>query len=265
VCPGSRQTLEVLAEGALADLIATGARLIEPDSRVLSGALYPPAPGGLSLKTCDHTSQRRGTIVSAETLAYAVAHGELGDPRGFKRPVRITVPRNLPTDDVLLIRGAEARGGAKGKGRVDHRAADLGDSPPPSERFSSPIEPRTWEDAIELAILAERSDPSSPSVFVAETLDDIRWLAERATTIPELRAVIAPHIPSAMVSVLSGLGVLALRADGEALRRLAKAKSLSVPAQETWEGAKVALGLDAETVAVDWLAVGSERDFSTRS
>ena len=42
----SRQMLEVLAgSGALTDLIATGARLIEPDARVMTGELYPPAPG----------------------------------------------------------------------------------------------------------------------------------------------------------------------------------------------------------------------------
>jgi aconitate hydratase len=51
-------------------------------------------------------------VASAETLAYAVASGVVGDPRAFKRPVRVTVPRELPTDDVLL-----ARKPAAGKGR----------------------------------------------------------------------------------------------------------------------------------------------------
>ncbi|WP_394821058.1 aconitase family protein [Pendulispora albinea] len=100
----SRQMLEVLAEaGALADLIATGARLVEPDPRVASGALYPPPAGaGLSLSTGD--LPRGGVVVSAETLAYAVATGKIGDPRAFKRPVRVTVPRALPTDDVFVHR-----------------------------------------------------------------------------------------------------------------------------------------------------------------
>ena len=103
----SRQMLEVLAEsGALADLIATGARLLEPDPRVAVGALYPPPPGpGLSLSTCaGQDGPSRSIVVSAETLAYAVATGKMGDPRAFKRPVRVTVPRALPTDDVFVKR-----------------------------------------------------------------------------------------------------------------------------------------------------------------
>jgi len=115
----SRQMLEVLAEaGALGDLIATGARLVEPDPRLASGALYPPASdAGLCLTTCDPEPRTGGRtdaknaaqatqaiVVSAETLAYAVATGKLGDPRAWKRPVRVTVPRALPTDDVFVSR-----------------------------------------------------------------------------------------------------------------------------------------------------------------
>jgi aconitate hydratase len=132
----SRQMLEVLARaGAMTDLIATGARFLEPDARVASGDLYPSPPFGVALRTCDPGPRagkrddgddgesgdkrdsrdsrdktaaggaRNGAFVaSPETLAYAVATGELGDPRGFKRPVRITLPRELPTDDVLVAR-----------------------------------------------------------------------------------------------------------------------------------------------------------------
>lgn len=106
----SRQMLEVLASsGALADLIAAGARLIEPDARVMSGAIYPPpVTGGFSLRLTDPEPRLSGrasfVVASAETLAYAVAAGEIGDPRMFKRPVRVTVPRVLPTDDVLVVR-----------------------------------------------------------------------------------------------------------------------------------------------------------------
>ncbi len=104
----SRQMLEVLAQaGALADLIATGARILEPDPRLATGALYPPSGGGLALTTCDPdapAAEKGPIVVSAETLAYAVATGKLGDPRAWKRPVRVTVPRALPTDDVFVAR-----------------------------------------------------------------------------------------------------------------------------------------------------------------
>ncbi|HVJ90815.1 MAG TPA: aconitase family protein, partial [Labilithrix sp.] len=103
----SRQMLEVLSStGALTDLIATGARFIEPDARVMTGELYPAPSGGLSARTHDLepgiTAPKSVAIASAESLAYAVATGEMGDPRGFKRPVRVTIPRALPTDDVLV-------------------------------------------------------------------------------------------------------------------------------------------------------------------
>ncbi|HEY1955756.1 MAG TPA: aconitase family protein [Polyangiaceae bacterium] len=105
--PPTRQMLEVLAaEGALSDLIATGARLVEPDARVASGELYPSS--GLVAQSAD-LGAPNGVVASPETLAFAVATGALGDPRGFKRPVRVSVPRSLPTDDVLVLRGGPLR------------------------------------------------------------------------------------------------------------------------------------------------------------
>jgi aconitate hydratase len=111
----SRQMLEVLAQaGALADLVAVGARIVEPDARVVTGELYPPPRVGLSVRTADLASPSAGAsdgnvvVVSAETLAWSVATGVLGDPRGFKRPARVTVPRALPTDDVLVVRDKKA-------------------------------------------------------------------------------------------------------------------------------------------------------------
>ncbi len=111
LAPPTRQTLEVLAaEGALADLIATGARIIEPDGRILTGELYPPPTGTLSLHASEVVPANARTLTgSPETLAYAVATGIVGDPRGFKRPVRVSVPRTLPTDDVLVARASATR------------------------------------------------------------------------------------------------------------------------------------------------------------
>ncbi len=119
----SRQMLEVLsAAGALTDLVATGARLVEPDARVLTGEMYAPPAGLGSLRTFDPdaagnggaargASEHLAWTASAETIAYGVATGVLGDPRSFKRPVRITLPRALPTDDVLVARKPERPGG----------------------------------------------------------------------------------------------------------------------------------------------------------
>jgi aconitate hydratase len=105
LAPPSRQILEVASRtGALADLVSVGARLCEPDLRVLDGRFYP----GTQLRTSNvEPGGPPAFVASVETCAFAITHGEIGDPRGFKRPVRVTVPRELPTEDVLIVRKAK--------------------------------------------------------------------------------------------------------------------------------------------------------------
>jgi aconitate hydratase len=113
VAAPSRQTLEIVAAaGALSDLVATGARIIDPDPRVLTGEICPPphaAASGEGLSLVSFVEDGLGLpgrySAGPETLALAVATGEVGDPRAWKRAPRLTTPRTLPTDDVLLVRG----------------------------------------------------------------------------------------------------------------------------------------------------------------
>lgn len=262
LCPPSRQMLEVMSQGPLPDLIATGARLIEPDKRVLTGEFYAPTCGENFIKNCDHLSQACGMIASPETLAYAVASGTLADPRNFKRPVRVAVPRNLSTDDVLLSRGKEAKGGAKGKGRVDKRVSDDSELPPSNPEFSDARFLRNWDGAVELEVATEPSSLPPACAFVAESLDDVRWLMENAGVRTEVRALIAVHIPAATVSILSGLGILALRADRETIVRVGEARSLRIGDYESRDDGTVPLWIGSEEFTVDWLAVGDERKWA---
>jgi len=121
--PPSRQCLEVLTrDGVLLDLIAMGARVVEPDRRVLTGECYPPHPRDLSIATFDPMDALPPTerlTVSAETLAFALAHGQLGDPRAFRRQVRVTLPRQLPTEDALLSAGTRRDGTPRRGVKVD--------------------------------------------------------------------------------------------------------------------------------------------------
>jgi aconitate hydratase len=252
----SRQMLEVLsASGALTDLIATGARLIEPDARVMSGALYPPSASGLSVRTHDLepslTMPKNVAITSAETLAYAVASGEMGDPRTFKRPVRITIPRALPTDDVLVVRD---RKGAVEAGK--------------KSALPAATPPVPWKTAVTLDIVeGPRQLPATLPVNAAQlaivcaTFDEVREVAARAIELaPHVRAVLAEFIPSAQVAMLSGLGIAAISFDAASAKVWKGQRSLPLPAPSAWpaQGATT-VTVGTHKVALTWLALPSER------
>lgn len=256
LAPPSRQALEVLANsGALVDLIATGARLVEPDHRLLSGELYPPGPSGVSLRTFDPEAGagpgRRFVVASAETIAYAVASGQVGDPRSFKRPVRVTVPRSLPTDDVLILR----KGKGKAKGDVENaKAAPAG-----------PVQREGWNGDRTLALVTEATPPAEPSAIVLGSLDAVRKLAHGAAALgPNLRAVIAEYIPSGLVPLFAGLGIVALAADAQALEKLAGETSISLPSPQKVDGDSrvAATASNGARVDLEWLAVGAERGWT---
>ncbi|MBK9263441.1 MAG: 3-isopropylmalate dehydratase [Polyangiaceae bacterium] len=263
VAPPSRQVLEVLAQsGSLVDLIATGARIIEPDRRITHGDLYPPPPGGLSLRTADPAPRISGSppfvVASAETLAYAVATGAVGDPRSFKRPVRVTVPRALPTDDVLVLRDK------KGEGTVSGKAPAL-----------API--AAWKGAATLDVVkgirhapalvavgqnaSTAAPPSAGIALVLQSVDEVRAAAEAMIELANLRAVIAPLIPSGIVTIFASEGIAALGADASTIEALAKEKTLTLPEPAQWSN-KVRATVGEQTIDLAWLAIGTERTWT---
>lgn len=263
----SRQMLECLAgTGALKDLIATGARFVEPDARIASGALYPPPPAGVAMRTCDPeprvAGQRAPVVASAETLAYAVATGEVGDPRAFRRPVRVTVPRALPTDDVLVARKAgrpAAQTGVRhfpdGGRRVDRTAIAW-----------SAAQTLELVDGAELAGSADGStNGRGPVAVVCATLDEVRDLAARAPEVSHaVRAVLAPYIPSGLVALLSAAGIAAIRLDAAGAKRLKGQKTIALPAPGLWaERQATTVSVGAAKLPLTWLALGAERGWAT--
>ncbi len=254
----SRQMLEVLAgAGALTDFIATGARLIEPDARVVRGEMYAPPPGGLALQTFEREpggAGPRALVASAETLAYAVATGELGDPRAFKRPVRVTVPRALPTDDVLVARKAERNATA--------RAASAGAY---SEPFTAWKSAQTLELVEGAAFVSNGSHGRSAMAVLCTTLDEVRDLASRAPAVAStVRAVLAPYIPSTLVTLLSAAGIAALRIDPATARKLEGQKSIALPAPGQWaEREPTTVTAGGAKLPLTWLALGAERAWAT--
>lgn len=276
----SRQMLEVLASsGALTDLIATGARLIEPDARVMTGELYPPLPAGLSARTHDlepgYASPKPAVIASAETLAYAVAYGEMGDPRNFKRPVRMTIPRALPTDDVLIVRDR------KGAGDANKKAAALAVAPPTPWKSGQTLDVVDGPGHLP-GVNGKGAAAPSPNglAVVCTTLEEVRELAARAVDIaPSVRAILAPFIPSGAVSLFSGLGIVALGLDVASAKGLRGQRTLMLPAPGQWSdseptvlsttgpleaaGPRAATSTGSQKVSVTWLALGPERAWTS--
>lgn len=254
VAPSSRQVLEVLAQaGALVDLVATGARVVEPDRRVVTCETYPPPPGGLSMRTADPEPRVAGApsfvVASAETLAYAVATGVVGDPRSFKRPVRVTIPRALPTDDVLVLRDK------KGEQAAVKKAPALPVAIP-------------WKAAVTLEVLErvphaglERHVTAAGEAGVAlvlATLDEVRAAVERPADLGPVRAVLATFVPSTAVAALASEGIAAFTIDAAALESVKGEKSVAFPAPSLW-GDTVAATFGKTQVDLAWLAIGVER------
>jgi aconitate hydratase len=256
----SRQMLEVLSgAGALTDLLATGARLVEPDARVMTGQLYPGAAGTLSARTHDlepGVAPAKPTVsASAETLAYAVANGEMGDPRAFKRPVRVTIPRELPTDDVLVVRDR------KGTAVDPAKKSAIGGA------VMTP-----WKGAQTLALVegaqallnGKASGAPDGVAVVCASLDEVRLVVSCAAELASsVRAVVASFIPSGSVALLSGLGIAALRVDAASLKALKGQKSVALPEPAKWvEKADTTVTVGSQKVPMTWLAVGSERSWA---
>jgi aconitate hydratase len=263
VAPPSRQVLEVLAQsGALVDLVATGARVIEPDRRVVTAEIYPPPPGGLSLRTADPEPRIKGApsfiVASAETLAYAVATGTVGDPRSFKRPVRVTVPRALPTDDVLILR--EKKG--------EHASTKS----PPTTPQAVP-----WKGALTLSVVegipsasslafaphVDGDGSSAPSgvALVLSTLDEVRSMSERSGELSGVRAIMAPFIPSAAVALLASEGIATFTIDAASMEAVKGQKLVALPAPAQW-GDTVQATFGPTKLDITWLAIGAERTWT---
>jgi aconitate hydratase len=111
ISPGSRQVLEMLARnGALADLISAGARLLEAACGPCIGMGQAPPSGGVSLRTFNRNFPgRSGTedagvyLAGPEVAAASALCGCLADPRTLGRQQRVELPDKFLLDDSLII------------------------------------------------------------------------------------------------------------------------------------------------------------------
>ena len=111
VSPGSRQVLTMLANcGALSDILASGARLLECACGPCIGMGFSPNSGGVSLRTFNRNFEgRSGTadgqvyLVSPETAVAAALTGEITDPMLLGTMPQITMPETFQIDDSAVL------------------------------------------------------------------------------------------------------------------------------------------------------------------
>ena len=110
IAPGSKQVLTMLAQnGALADIIAAGARVLESACGPCIGMGQSPGSGGVSLRTFNRNFEgRSGTadaqvyLVSPETAAVSALAGVFTDPTCAPQPLRVPLPESFLTDDNMI-------------------------------------------------------------------------------------------------------------------------------------------------------------------
>lgn len=115
ISPGSKQVLAMLADcGALSDIIASGARILESACGPCIGMGFSPNSAGISLRTFNRNFEgRSGTadagvyLVSPETAVAAALTGEITDPTVFGGSIKIKMPKKFKIDDSAVIAPAD--------------------------------------------------------------------------------------------------------------------------------------------------------------
>ncbi len=111
ISPGSKQVLSMLADcGALSDILASGARVLECACGPCIGMGFSPNSAGVSLRTFNRNFEgRSGTrdakvyLVSPETAVAAALTGEITDPMTLGEMPKVTMPERFKIDDSAVL------------------------------------------------------------------------------------------------------------------------------------------------------------------
>jgi len=110
--PGSRQVLNMISQaGALTDLIASGARLLESACGPCIGMGFAPPTDAVTIRTFNRNFEgRSGTkdakvyLASPEVAAACAITGKITDPRDLgMKPINIAMPEKFLIDDSMII------------------------------------------------------------------------------------------------------------------------------------------------------------------
>ena len=111
IAPGSKQVLTMMAQnGALADIVASGARILEAACGPCIGMGQAPASNAVSLRTFNRNFEgRSGTVsakvylVSPEVAAVSAIEGVLTDPRTYGDAPQVTQPEQFLINDNMIV------------------------------------------------------------------------------------------------------------------------------------------------------------------
>lgn len=111
IAPGSKQVMNMLAaNGALADIISAGARILECGCGPCIGMGQAPATNAVSLRTVNRNFEgRSGTksaqvyIVSPETAVASALSGKLTDPHALGEAPFVSMPEHFMVNDNLIL------------------------------------------------------------------------------------------------------------------------------------------------------------------
>lgn len=114
IAPGSKQVLTMLAQnGALADMVSAGARILESACGPCIGMGQAPCTDAVSLRTFNRNFEgRSGTnsakvyLVSPEVAAASALSGVLTDPRELGQAPAIEMPAEFVINDNLVVEPA---------------------------------------------------------------------------------------------------------------------------------------------------------------
>ena len=117
IAPGSKQVLNMLAlNGALADMIDAGARILESACGPCIGMGQSPCSSGVSLRTFNRNFEgRSGTadgkvyLVSPETAAASAITGVLTDPTELTEDISVTLPKTFIINDNMIELPADSK------------------------------------------------------------------------------------------------------------------------------------------------------------
>ena len=147
VSPGSKQVLAMLAEcGALTDIIASGARILECACGPCIGMGFSPNSAGVSLRTFNRNFEgRSGTkdgkvyLVSPETAVAAALTGVITDPRKMEPIAPVVLPEKFRIDDSAVLAPATPEEAAEVEVLRGPNIKGMPDGRPVGKEISAPL------------------------------------------------------------------------------------------------------------------------------